>query len=86
MTFRIFETTWRGHPCLKGLAVINPSKKLGIEKRIQRSWIARGEIFAVKREEVEKAFTAQALRWEQQTMERIKSGEQPELKQEEIKV
>lgn len=86
MTLHIFESTWRDFPCIKGLAVINASKKLGIPRRFQKSWIARGEVFAVKREEVETAFKAQADRWERQTLERIKNGEAPELRQEEIKV
>jgi len=84
MTLRIFESTYRELPCMKAVATINRSKKLGISKRVQKTWRAVGEVFKVRRDEVEKAFISQAVRWEKQALERLKNGEQPELKQEEI--
>jgi len=85
VNLKIFESTWHRYPCIKGVVKL-AYKKDDKRRSCQKTWIARGEVFAVKFEEVEAAFKAQAARWEKETLERIKNGEPPQLKQEEIEV
>lgn len=83
MKLHISESTWREMPCIRGVAKLS-YKRDGKTRHIQKTWIARGELFVVKREEVEVTFKAQAARWEQQTLERLKNGEKPDLTQVEL--
>jgi hypothetical protein len=71
---------WRSNPCIKGVAKLHYTKD-DKRKSCQKTWIARGEVFDAKLAEVEVAFKAEVRRWEIQTLEQIKNGERPELKQ-----
>jgi hypothetical protein len=83
MKLHIFESTYRDIPCWKAVGIINRSKKLGITKRIQKTWRAVGE-HHISLHEVEMAFRANAKRWEARTLELLKAGKSPDLRQEEI--
>ncbi len=83
MTLHILEATYRDLPCYK-CVVRMTYKKDDQTRRIQKTWRAVGEVFKVKREEVESSFRAEAKRWEAQTLERLKNGGQPDLRQVEM--
>lgn len=85
MTIHIFESTYRNLPCWK--CVVRLSYKKDDKKfKVQKTYRAVGEVFRVDAGQVDKSFRAAAARWEQQTLDRIKNGQQPELRQEEIEI
>lgn len=71
---------------VKCVAVLNKSEKLGIPRRYQKTWKVRTVAPEFSTDEMKSSFMAHAKRWEQQTLERLKNGQPPELKQEEIEV
>lgn len=85
MTIQIFESTFREMPCWKCVVRLS-YKKSDQTRKVQKTYRAVGEVFRVEKDQVEKAFRAQAERWKEQTLERLKNGLPPELKQEEIEV
>lgn len=85
MTIQIFESTFREMPCWKCVVRLS-YKKDDQTRKVQKTYRAVGEVFRVEKSQVEKAFRAQAARWERETLERLKNGLPPELKQEEIEV
>lgn len=85
MTIQIFESTFREMPCWRCVLRLY-YKKDGRAFKVQKTYRAVGEMFRVDKNQVEKAFRAQAERWKEQTLERLKNGLPPELKQEEIEL
>lgn len=74
----------RGLRCVRFVAVINKSKKLGITKRYQKTWSCKTVAPEYTLEEMKSSFEANAKRWEEKVMGRIKNGEAVEVKQVEI--
>lgn len=81
--YQSISTQYRYVRCV---AVIPKSKKLGVPRRYQKTWKVRTVAPEFSCEEMKVSFMAHAKRWEQQTLERLKNGLPPELKQEEIEV
>lgn len=69
---------------VKCVAIIPKSAKLGVPRRFQKTWKVRTVAPEFAAEEMKPSFLKVAKRWEQQTLERIKNGEQPDLKQEKM--
>lgn len=61
----------RGLSCVRFAAAINPSTKLGIPRRYQKTWSLKTVAPEYTKQQMEGSFLMEAKRWEQKIMAKI---------------
>ena len=72
MKLHIFESTYHDLRCVKALAIIPKSKKLGVPRKFQRTWSMKTVAPQFTIQEMKVGIEAEAKRWEAKVMDKIK--------------
>lgn len=71
MKLTITAEEWRGLRCVRAVAIMPKSKKLGVPHKLQKTWTVETVAPKFTLEEMRPAFEAEAKRWEAKKMAKI---------------